>query len=119
MIRLMVLGAALWASSAGAQQRADVAMGGLLRVLDKTSGEIHDVRLRNGQSADMGLLQLRLDECRVPSSNPSGDAFAKLDITYGPQRAPVFAGWMVASSPALNPMDHPRFDVWVLRCTTS
>ncbi|MEZ5716636.1 MAG: DUF2155 domain-containing protein [Paracoccaceae bacterium] len=31
---------------------------------------------------------------------------------------PIFTGWMVASSPALNAMDHRRYDVWVLRCIT-
>jgi hypothetical protein len=31
---------------------------------------------------------------------------------------PVFSGWMIASSPALNAMDHPRYDVWLLRCQT-
>jgi hypothetical protein len=29
---------------------------------------------------------------------------------------PVFSGWMVASSPALSALDHPRYDVWVLNC---
>ncbi|MGB0800115.1 MAG: DUF2155 domain-containing protein, partial [Planktomarina sp.] len=28
-------------------------------------------------------------------------------------------GWMVASSPALNALEHPRYDIWVLRCKTS
>jgi hypothetical protein len=32
--------------------------------------------------------------------------------------APVFSGWMIASSPALSAMDHPRYDVWILRCDT-
>ena len=27
-----------------------------------------------------------------------------------------FQGWMLASSPALNPLDHPLYDVWVLEC---
>ena len=31
---------------------------------------------------------------------------------------PVFSGWMIASSPALNALDHARYDVWVMRCKT-
>ncbi len=31
----------------------------------------------------------------------------------------LFSGWMLASAPALNAMDHPRYDVWALRCITS
>jgi hypothetical protein len=26
---------------------------------------------------------------------------------------------MVASSPALSALDHPRYDVWVMRCSSS
>jgi hypothetical protein len=28
----------------------------------------------------------------------------------------IFRGWMFASSPALNPVDHPVYDVWVIDC---
>jgi hypothetical protein len=28
----------------------------------------------------------------------------------------LFEGWLIASAPALNAMDHPRYDVWALRC---
>ncbi|MEX0645333.1 MAG: DUF2155 domain-containing protein [Parvularculaceae bacterium] len=30
----------------------------------------------------------------------------------------IFAGWMFASSPALNPLEHPIYDVWVIDCKT-
>ncbi len=28
----------------------------------------------------------------------------------------VFSGWMVSSSPPLNPLEHPVYDVWVVSC---
>ncbi len=31
----------------------------------------------------------------------------------------AFSGWMIASSPALNALDNPRYDVWLLRCNNS
>jgi hypothetical protein len=30
----------------------------------------------------------------------------------------IFSGWMFASSPALNSMEHPVYDVWVIDCKT-
>lgn len=30
----------------------------------------------------------------------------------------IFSGWMFASSPALNPLEHPVYDVWVIDCET-
>ena len=44
---------------------------------------------------------------------------AFLDIYELPKESdpePVFQGWMFASSPALNAMEHPVFDVWLLDC---
>ena len=98
---------------------ATQALGGVVRVLDKTSGVTLDLELGRGQSGSMGALTITLDDCRFPSDNPSGDAFEHLTIHYRAEATPVFSGWMFASSPALNAMDHPRYDVWALRCSTS
>lgn len=35
-----------------------------------------------------------------------------------PEGEKVFSGWMFASSPALNPLEHPVYDVWVIDCET-
>ena len=93
--------------------------GGVVRVLDKTSGSTLDLELARGQTGAMGALTVTLDDCRFPTDNPSGDAFEHLTIHYRAEAEPVFSGWMFASSPALNAMDHPRYDVWALRCSTS
>ena len=37
-----------------------------------------------------------------------------LQETFEPNR--VFSGWMVSSSPPLNPLEHPVYDVWVSGC---
>ena len=100
-----------------AAQTVSSAPGGQIRVLDKLNGTITDLELRNGEPQTAGLLTVTLNECRYPAQNPSGDAFAELTVTYRDETPPAFEGWMIASSPALNAMDHPRYDVWVLRCT--
>lgn len=101
-------------------QDAAVAPAALLRTLDRRTGAVEDVLLEAGGTMRLGRLAITLSECRFPAANPAGDAFAHLVIadTEAETEAapPVFSGWMVASSPALNPLDHPRYDVWVLRC---
>ncbi len=42
-----------------------------------------------------------------------------MTITYDVAATPIFVGWMIASAPALNALDHPRYDVWMLSCLTS
>ncbi|SFE30696.1 hypothetical protein SAMN04488523_106144 [Sulfitobacter brevis] len=102
-----------------AAQQASNAPAGVLRALDKTSGNTADVELREGQTARLGLLSITMNECRYPEGNPSGDAYAELTITEEGETRPVFSGWMIASSPALSAMEHQRYDVWVIRCVTS
>lgn len=97
-------------------QQATSAPGGALRVLDKITGRTQDIELRRGQSERIGLLSVTMLECRYPSGNRSGDAYALLRIDYEGADAPIFQGWMIASAPALNPLDHHRYDVWALRC---
>ena len=101
------------------QEQAARAPGAVLRGLDKMSGALTDLQLATGETKRFGRLQVTLGECRFPAGNPAGDAWAYLVIRYGDQPEPVFQGWMIASSPALNALDHARYDVWVLRCMTS
>lgn len=94
--------------------------GALLRGLDRLNGEVVDLELDNGYSVAFGDLRVDLAECRHPDDNATGEAFAFLTIYDGLEAVdPLFQGWMVASSPALNALDHARFDIWVLRCKTS
>lgn len=98
------------------------ASGALLRGLDKVSGTTTDFNLQNGQSINFGELKVTLDDCRFPADNPSADAFAHIDVAKNGASADqqaLFSGWMIASSPALSALDHPRYDVWVVRCKSS
>lgn len=88
----------------------------VLRALDKMLGRPTDVDLAMGETVVFGRLAIRAVECRFPTEDPSSDAFAHLEI-LDMQGATLFDGWMVASSPALSAMEHPRYDVWVLRCS--
>mgnify|MGYP001065604805 CR=1 FL=1 len=90
--------------------------GASLRFLDKLTSETGDVSLSLGQSARFGRLVVQLDSCRYPTSNPASDAEAHLTITEETTSSELFNGWMLASSPALSALDHPRYDVWVLGC---
>jgi len=115
-----VLFAALVAlvAPAGAQEAASASVG-VLRVLDKITGIVTDVEMSVGETRQVGLLTITLGDCRYPANNPSGDAYELLSILYQGGPEPVFRGWMIASEPALNAMEHPRYDVWPLRCKSS
>ena len=115
MKRMVVLVLMLLPTLAGAQDMAS-APGGTVRLLDKVTGRVWDLSLSRGQSAAQGRVTVQLDECRYPRDNPAADAQAHLTVMETAAGKPLFAGWMLASSPALSAMDHPRYDVWVLSC---
>ena len=108
------------ATGAGAQQVGEVEQGtgAVLRGLDKVNASTADVAIASGASAEFGRLHIRLKECRYPAGDAAGDAYAFLTITDAMSGETLFSGWMLASSPALNPLEHPRYDIWVLRCKT-
>ena len=92
-------------------------IGARIATLDKIASETREFVIAPGAPSQVGDIEVTLGECRYPPSNPTGEAFAWLEIRESPETDPVFTGWMVASSPALNALDHPRYDVWVIRCT--
>ncbi len=99
------------------QVRTSEGAAAVLRGVDKVAGDITETAIRVGETQAIGRLQVTLGECRYPADNPAGDAFAYLVIREPGVDAPSFAGWMIASAPALNALEHPRYDIWVMRCS--
>ena len=93
--------------------------GASLKVLDKMSGQVEDLSLTEGQTQTYGRIEISLGQCRYPEDNPTGEAYAWLTVRDPNLDSTIFDGWMIASSPALNALDHSRYDVWVIRCTTA
>ena len=118
MIKYIAFALFFMVTTANAQQASN-GSAGVLRVLDKVTGDTVDLTLETGQAAALGHLRIVLNECRYPSANPSGDAYTMITVFYREVVDPVFNGWLIASAPALNAMDHPRYDIWALRCVTS
>lgn len=95
---------------------ATTAMGAILRGLDTANGDLVDLDVLNGSTIIFERLEITVQECRYPTENPSSDAYVYLTIRDIREDTPRFSGWMIASSPGLSALDHPRYDVWVLRC---
>ena len=111
--------ALLLAGPAPAQDEASMGTGVVLRALDKLSGRVQDIEMPLGTAARFGRIEIDHAECRYPAGNPAGDAWALLRVRDAAEGRVVFTGWMIASAPALSALDHARYDLWVLRCTTS
>ena len=94
----------------------------VLRGVDKITAAITDIEAPLDQPVIFGTLEIVARTCkkRPPVEPPEVSAFLEITDTP-PQGTPnrVFTGWMFASSPALNALEHPVYDVWVIDCKTS
>lgn len=58
----------------------------------------------------------------LPAAEPEHAAAPSvIDAADGAKKLPpgmIFSGWMFASSPALNALEHAVYDVWVIDCKT-
>jgi hypothetical protein len=111
-IRAALLLLALSAPVAAAEIDAP---GAKLRLLDRLSEKLVDLSLAIGGSSIVGRISVTVDACRYPAGEPNGSI---AHLTIKEEGKTVFDGWMSAESPALNALDHPRYDVWLLACAT-
>ena len=122
LILCLALPAAAQQTESEVQQSEDnvaSGQGAVLRGLDKVNGKTVDVELFSGGGRAIFGLEVELADCRFPVNNPTGDAFAFLTIREELGSEIIFQGWMIATAPALNALDHSRYDVWVIRCITA
>jgi hypothetical protein len=93
-----------------------------LRGLDKVTGHPTDILAPIGREVRYATLSITARFCySTPASEtPETTAFVQIEDRR-PDQPPrkVFSGWMYASSPGLNPMDHPTYDVWVIGCNNN
>jgi hypothetical protein len=96
-----------------------LALEATLQGLDKVTARISTIDAPIGQVVRFGTLDITVAQCtkKPPDQPPETAAFLTVfDNRPGGQRVKIFSGWMFASSPALNALEHPVFDVWVLDC---
>ena len=88
-------------------------------ILNKQTTRLYNQELNTGGSSTFGPLTIKLLECWHSSPDTTPDSAALLQITEnrsGTKRKPLFLGWMFASTPSLNPLEHPVYDIIVKEC---
>lgn len=122
-MRTIAYAAVLAAAFGAPAQATDITMDTVvLGGLDKVAARVNTFKDKIGETAKFGSLEVIARTCvtHPPEETPESAAFVEIfDTPQGKQRTKVFSGWMFASSPALSALDHPVYDVWVLRCENS
>jgi hypothetical protein len=94
----------------------------ILRGLDKITARATTVYAPVGVPVKYATLTITARYCySTPiTETPETTAFLQI-VDHRPDEAErkIFSGWMLASSPSLNGMEHPLYDVWVISCKTN
>lgn len=91
----------------------------VLQGLDKITARVSTFEIEVGEVGFFGVLSIEVKSCKKkpPTEPPEKVAFLVInDLKPGEKMIEVFKGWMFASSPSLNGLEHPVYDVWVLDC---
>ncbi|MEQ8807099.1 MAG: DUF2155 domain-containing protein [Rhodospirillales bacterium] len=91
----------------------------ILQGLDKVTARVSTLEARVGEVVRFGTLEIIARSCdkRPPEEPPESATFLDIwEIRPGEPAVSLFRGWMFASSPALNALEHPVYDIWVLDC---
>ena len=94
----------------------------LLRGLDKITGRPTNIVAPVGKPVQFATLTITARYCySTPASEtPETAAFVQIqDHRPDQSERAIFSGWMYASSPGLNAMEHPLYDVWVITCNAT
>lgn len=94
----------------------------IVRALDKVTARTQDLTIVIDETVKYGTLEITARKClkRPPEDTPETSTFLEIRETKQDEEAlMVFNGWMFASSPALNALEHPVYDVWVIDCKMS
>ena len=94
----------------------------VLQGLDKITARVSTFELKIDEPGYFGTLIIKVRSCRKrpPTETPESAAYIEiLDKKSGQDSVNLFSGWMFASSPTLNSLEHPVYDVWVLNCKNS
>ncbi len=93
-----------------------------MQAMDKITGRVSLIDVPVNGEVKFGSFSIVVRACksRPPEETPENYAFVDVaDETLNGEQLNIFKGWMLSSTPALNAVEHPIYDVWLLKCTNS
>ena len=91
-----------------------------LKALDKITAKTSTIRLAVGEISFFGPLEIKALKCQLSENEDSTDTVAYLQVkdlsAKDNNQVFLFNGWTFVSSPTLQSIDHPIFDLWIIGC---
>ena len=91
-----------------------------IKALDKITAKTSTIRLGIGEKKFFGPLEIKALKCQLSENNDFIDTVAYLQVkdlsAKDNNQVFLFNGWTFASSPTLQSIDHPVYDLWITSC---
>ena len=91
-----------------------------IKILDKVSSKTNLLKLKIGEKKKFQNLLIKSLKCKNSEfdDNPEITAYIQVqDLTIKDNNEVfIFNGWTFSSSPGVNPLDHPVYDIWLTKC---
>ncbi len=91
-----------------------------ITALDKVTAKTSEIRLVIGEKEFFGPLEIKALKCQLSETSETLDTVAYLQVRdlsiKNNNQVYLFNGWTFASSPTLQSIDHPIYDLWVTSC---
>jgi hypothetical protein len=92
---------------------------GVVQAMDKITGRVSTIEIPVGGEVSFGDFEIKLKSCKTTPPEEAPENFAFINIIEnltGGKTEEIFNGWMISSSPALHEVQHPVYDVWLIKC---
>jgi hypothetical protein len=91
-----------------------------IKILDKVSSKTNLLKLTIGEEKKFQNLLIKSLKCKNSEfdDNPEITAYIQVQdlMNIDNNEVFIFNGWTFSSSPAINPFDHPVYDIWLTKC---
>jgi hypothetical protein len=91
-----------------------------IKILDKVSSKTNLLKLKIGEEKKFQNLLIKSLKCKNSEfdDNPEITAYIQFQnlVNKDNNEVFIFNGWTFSSSPAINPFDHPVYDIWLTKC---
>ena len=91
-----------------------------IKILDKVSSKNSLLKIKIGEEKRFKNLIIKSLKCKNSEFDDSPEITAYLQVkdlnNKKNDEVFVFNGWTFSSGPAINPFDHPVYDIWLTKC---
>ena len=91
-----------------------------IKALDKITAKTSAIKLAIGEKKFFGSLEIKGLKCQLSENNDFTDIVAYLQVkdlaAKDNNQVFLFNGWTFVSSPTLESIDHPIYDLWITGC---